>query len=242
MTEQKTVQEALAAVKRAVGAVSKSQRNAQQGFNFRGVDDVVNAASGPLNEHGVIVSPWIEDYTYETVEVGRNKTPMAHIMVTVTYSFTGPAGDVIKAKVLAESMDSGDKGAAKAMSVAYRIALLQVLNLPTDSPDPDHDTYERSSQTVTAESSSRPRAAAPRAQKPEKTEKEEPPTAATAADIAAFVKMINEAKTSDALNRAWTAIGARGALQAEIDHDGGKVTLEKYLFLRNDAIKSGGGN
>jgi hypothetical protein len=40
-------------------------------------------------------------------------------------------------------MDSGDKATAKAMSVAYRTALLQVLCLPTDEPDPDSHTYER---------------------------------------------------------------------------------------------------
>jgi hypothetical protein len=41
-------------------------------------------------------------------------------------------------------MDSGDKAAPKAMSVAYRIALLQALNLPTDDADPDSQSYERS--------------------------------------------------------------------------------------------------
>jgi hypothetical protein len=40
-------------------------------------------------------------------------------------------------------MDSGDKGTAKAMSVAYRILLLQSLIIPTDDRDPDQDSYER---------------------------------------------------------------------------------------------------
>ena len=42
-------------------------------------------------------------------------------------------------------MDSGDKATAKAMSVAFRTALLQALALPTDEPDPDSQSYERSS-------------------------------------------------------------------------------------------------
>jgi len=46
--------------------------------------------------------------------------------------------------VCAESMDSGDKATAKAMSVAYRTALLQTLCLPTDDVDPDAETYVRS--------------------------------------------------------------------------------------------------
>jgi len=45
---------------------------------------------------------------------------------------------------VAESMDSGDKATAKAMSVAFRTALLQTLCLPTDESDPDADSYVRS--------------------------------------------------------------------------------------------------
>jgi len=44
-------------------------------------------------------------------------------------------------------MDSGDKATAKAMSVAFRTALLQSLSLPTDEVDPDATSYERSSGT-----------------------------------------------------------------------------------------------
>ena len=42
-------------------------------------------------------------------------------------------------------MDSGDKATAKAMSVAFRTALLQVFFLPTDEKDPDEDSFVRTS-------------------------------------------------------------------------------------------------
>jgi hypothetical protein len=42
-------------------------------------------------------------------------------------------------------MDSGDKATAKAMSVAFRTALLQVFFLPTDEKDPDEDSFVRAS-------------------------------------------------------------------------------------------------
>lgn len=242
MTDAPTIHEVLAKAKAAVGAVSKAQRNTQQNFSFRGVDDVVNAAAGPLNEHGVIVTPWVESYVSETVEVGRNKTPMAHIMGEVIYTFTGPRGDEVKAKVLAESMDSGDKGAAKFMSVAYRIALLQVLNLPTDSPDPDAESYERSGNAQ-QEAAKAPKSTARSTRtEPQSSPPASSPEPATADDIEKFTTMILNAKNSDQLNRAWTAIGAKGALQTEIEHEGTKVTLEKFLFQRNDHLKSGSGS
>ena len=76
---------------------------------------------------------------------------MANVYLTVRYDFYGPAGDSISATVAAESFDSGDKATAKAMSVAFRTALLQTLALPTDEvDDPDHVTYERASASTPA--------------------------------------------------------------------------------------------
>lgn len=136
--------QALSAAAEEIGAVKKDGRNSAQGFSFRGIDAVVNAAAPAFRKHGIVVVPEIKDYKYEQVEVGKARTLQGHVMVTVCYRFYGPEGDSVAATVLAESMDSGDKAAAKAMSVAFRIALLQTLALPTDDADPDMDTYERS--------------------------------------------------------------------------------------------------
>lgn len=141
---QRTIFEVFADVKRQVAPVGKDSHNSQQNFKFRGVDAVVNAAAAALDEHGVITVPVLEKYEYGQVEVGNNRTRMAHVRVEVTYEFYGPRGDCFRAKVPGEAMDSGDKGTAKAMSVAYRTCLIQTLNLPTGEPDPDESTYERS--------------------------------------------------------------------------------------------------
>ena len=144
VSEPQTIFQIFAAAKKEVRAVGKDQRNQQQNFNFRGVDAVVNAAAPALDKHGVITVPVLEEVEYTTVEVGQKRTPMAHVRVKVTYRFHGPAGDHFDAVVPGEAMDSGDKGTAKAMSVAYRIALIQALNLPTSDEDPDAKNYERS--------------------------------------------------------------------------------------------------
>ena len=145
MTEKISITQALNEVMKAVGGIAKKDRNQAQGFNFRGIDSVVNAVSPQLQKYGVIVFPSVEDYVYETVEIGRNRTAMGHVKVKVHYTFMGPAGDAIRTTVVGEAMDSGDKATAKAMSVAFRTALLQALCLPTDEPDPDAQSYERSS-------------------------------------------------------------------------------------------------
>jgi hypothetical protein len=127
-----------------IGAVRKGEKNTHQNFNFRGIDAVVNAASPAFRKHGVVVVPTLNSVDYETVEVGQNRSRMASVRVNVSYTFHAPDGSNVVATVVAESMDSGDKATAKAMSVAFRIALLQTLCLPTDDIDPDAQTYERS--------------------------------------------------------------------------------------------------
>ena len=140
--EKKTVVQALIAVMAATQAIGKNDRNLQQGYNFRGVDAVVNVVGPLLREHGVIVLPIKTESRYRDVQTSTGK-PSRECTVTVTYRFYGPAGDHIDAEVPGESMDSGDKGAPKAMSVAYRILLLQALCIPTHDVDPDSQSYER---------------------------------------------------------------------------------------------------
>jgi len=147
-TKVMSIAQALNEVMKEVGAVKKNDRNASQGFNFRGIDAVVNAVSPALQKHGVIVVPSVDDYEYTSIEIGKNRTVMGHVKVKVTYTFIGSGGDAIKATVVGEAMDAGDKATAKAMSVAFRTALLQTLSLPTDEPDPDSQSYERSEKVV----------------------------------------------------------------------------------------------
>lgn len=142
-TETPTVQQAWAAVMADVRALSKDQRNnSGGGFNFRGVDDVMNACGPALRTHGVSVIPTSVDLRTRDAQTTTGKA--AHeTMVVVTYAIHGPAGDSMPGASAGESLDSGDKATPKAMSVAYRTFLLQALCLPTHETDPDAETYER---------------------------------------------------------------------------------------------------
>jgi len=143
-----TIQTAMAAVMADVQSVAKSDRNTHQNFSFRGIDAVLNAVGPVLRRHGVVVLPEVLSHSFETVEVGQKRSLMGHVIVHVAYTFVGPEGDSLRTVVLGEAMDSGDKAVPKAMSVAFRTALLQALALPTDEPDPDASTYERSAAPV----------------------------------------------------------------------------------------------
>lgn len=142
MTEKLTVFEAWSKVMEEVQSIGKTQRNQQQGYTFRGIDAVMNVVGPSLRTHGVIVVPAAATASYRDVSTSNGK-PSREVTVMVTYRVYGPAGDSFEMQAPGESMDVGDKGTPKAMSVAYRTVLLQALTIPTDEPDPDSHSYER---------------------------------------------------------------------------------------------------
>jgi hypothetical protein len=145
MTDHQLLPVLLTEIKAAIGAIGKDSQNRQQGFNFRGIDAVINAAAPAFIDAGVSVFPKVLQFEYGVVEVGQKRTPMGHARVIVKYTFVGPAGDTLSGSAAGEAMDSGDKATAKAMSVAYRTFLLQALSLPTAGlhDEPDATTYSR---------------------------------------------------------------------------------------------------
>lgn len=145
MADKPTIVEALSAAMAEVQAVGKGDRNNEQGYSFRGIDAVVNAVGPVFRKHGIVPVPVKVEATYRDVLTSREKRSR-ECTATVTYRFYGPAGDFIEAQVPGESMDFGDKGAPKAMSVAYRILLLQTLCIPTHEPEPDSQSYERAAE------------------------------------------------------------------------------------------------
>lgn len=142
MTDHPSIYAAFSAAMEEVQAVRKEGFNESQRYNFRGIDQVVNAVGPIFRKHHIIPMPHSCAASFRDVLTSTGK-PTREVTVSATYRFYGPAGDFIEAVVPGESLDSGDKGTAKAMSVAYRIVLLQSLCIPTDDKDPDADSYER---------------------------------------------------------------------------------------------------
>jgi len=129
-------------VMRRVRFVGKDQRNTEQRFDFRGIDDVINALGPAMREVGIIVLPTVEWSQRASTKTTRGKDTR-ETTIRTRWTFYGPNGDSISAVTEGESLDSGDKGTAKAQTVAWRVAMIQAFALPTDEPDPDHDSYQR---------------------------------------------------------------------------------------------------
>ncbi len=136
-----TAREVILAVMGEVQSVAKKEKNLSQNFNFRGIDAVVNKVGPALRNAGGFIVPEIVSKEASVGATAKGGT-LNIIRLEVKFSIFGADGDPIVGTVAAEAFDSGDKATAKAMSVAFRTFLLQVLALPTDEPDPDASSYE----------------------------------------------------------------------------------------------------
>jgi hypothetical protein len=118
-----------------VTSIGKSDFNDFHKFNFRGIDTVLQHVGPAFRNHGIVVMPEVRNIESLELTSKENKRKRS-VTLTVAYTFYGPAGDSITAVVPGEANDTEDKASSKAMSVAYRTALLQVLSVPTNERDP----------------------------------------------------------------------------------------------------------
>lgn len=128
--------------------ISKDHRNTQgAGYNFRGIDDVYNAISPLLAQHGLCILPRMLS---RSCEERQSKSGGALFYVTVEAEFDfvcAEDGSKHTVKTYGEAMDSGDKGTNKAMSAAYKYACFQAFAIPTEGDnDADASTHEVSSK------------------------------------------------------------------------------------------------
>ena len=123
--------------------IAKDKRNAQQGYNFRGIDDVYAAVAPLLAKHGLCILPRVVSR-----EVTERQTQKGGILfytvVKMEFDFVcAEDGSKHTVTTVGEAMDSGDKSSNKAMSAAYKYAAFQAFAIPTEGDnDADATTHE----------------------------------------------------------------------------------------------------
>jgi hypothetical protein len=122
--------------------IIKNRRNEQQGYSFRGIDDVYNALAPILASVGLCILPAVK--SREVVErMSGNGRTLFYVNVNVDFTFVSTKdGSSHVVSMLGEAMDSGDKATNKAMSAAYKYACLQTFCIPTEGDnDADSSTH-----------------------------------------------------------------------------------------------------
>jgi hypothetical protein len=127
----------------AATGISKDRRNQQQGYNFRGIDDVYNALAPMLAKHHLCILPRIlsRECTERQTQKGG---ALFYVVVEAEFDLIASEdGTKHTIRTYGEAMDSADKATNKAMSAAYKYAAMQAFAIPTEGDnDADAVTHD----------------------------------------------------------------------------------------------------
>lgn len=129
---------------RLMEGVEKGGYNSAQKFKFRGIEQLTQACAPIFKEVGIVVVPQMR--LLERVPQPDGKAYRA--VVEATYSFYAEDGSYVSATTIGEGVDSYDKATNKAMSAAFKYALLQTLCI--GDPDDDGDTQSAPKESTKA--------------------------------------------------------------------------------------------
>jgi len=123
-----------------IRGVSKDGWNTGQKFHFRSIDDVAAAVKTTLENEKIYVVP-----NYEILQMIDTGGKGIHIFVRGEFKFYADDGSFVTATAIGEGRDSYDKATNKAMSAAFKYALLQTFCI--GDPDDEGDAHSPSSDT-----------------------------------------------------------------------------------------------
>lgn len=128
--------------------ISKDRRNQQQGYNFRGIDDVYNAVGKVIAENQLVIIPRVVKMDREERQTAKGGFLMYTVLTVEFDLVSAKDGSKALACTIGEAMDSGDKSANKAQSAALKYATMQIFMIPTEGDnDADETTHEVSAKT-----------------------------------------------------------------------------------------------
>lgn len=128
-------------VMREIDAIEKTSRNKDQGYQFRGIDDIYAEFHPIMAKVGIFCVPRVvsrEDEVFQSKSGGR----MLRSVVSMEFDFVAIDGSkVTVGPMIGEGNDMSDKASNKAMSVAQKYAFIQTFVVPTrEEKDPDFET------------------------------------------------------------------------------------------------------
>lgn len=218
--EEKLIYKCIPAIMADIKHIGKDKRNDQQGFMFRGIDQVMNTIKPLLAKHGVFVVPEVIDRQREE-RASKNGSLLIYSILTVRHHFVATDGSEVCSVTVGEGMDSADKASNKAMAIAFKYACFQVFCIPTEemaNDDPDAYSPEPTPKKPTP------------APQPTQTPAPTPAPAPMATeDIFDIEQKIGSCKTVKELGTLWNSISQeeQRALSNSFSHRKAEILLPK---------------
>lgn len=120
--------------------IGKDKRNQQQNFNYRGIDDVMNALAPLLVKHELLVLPRVLKREM-TQRESKSGGQLFCVCVEMEFDFIAveDGSKHVVGPIIGEGMDSGDKASNKAQSIAYKYACFEAFCIPTEATAAEAD-------------------------------------------------------------------------------------------------------
>jgi hypothetical protein len=112
------------------GGIPKRHRNERDDYRYRSIDDVLNRLSPLLAKHKLCVLPRVLVREC-TDRLGEGDLLLVGVALKVAFDLVSSAdGSSHTVEAFGEALDASDKATAKAMSSAYKHAMLQAFCVP----------------------------------------------------------------------------------------------------------------
>jgi hypothetical protein len=115
--------------------IAKSKINEAEQYAYRGIDDVMEALAPLLAKHRLCVLPRV----LERISCDRaspNGEPAISVAIKIAFDIVSARdGSSHTIEAYGEALDSADKGTSKAMSSAYKSAMIQAFCIPVRGSD-----------------------------------------------------------------------------------------------------------
>jgi hypothetical protein len=125
--------------------IAKTHANDVDDYKYRSIDDVLDRLAPLLARHRLCVLPRaLERHVSERAD--EQNRLLLHVALRVSFTLTSVEdGTSHTVEAYGEALDGGDKATAKAMSAAYKVAMVQSFCIPVRGvEDPDRASHRLS--------------------------------------------------------------------------------------------------
>lgn len=122
--------------------IPKSHTNVEEQYQYRSIDDVTARLGPLLAKQGLCALPRVLRRESRPCFSAEGQL-LSHVRLLVAYDLVSARDSSRHSiRVWSEALDAGDKGTAKALSSAYKGAMLQLFCIPAATEDADATSYK----------------------------------------------------------------------------------------------------
>lgn len=145
MTQQPLIYGKILDIQEQIPAILKDRafkHNGQEVYKFRGIDDLYNAINPHFRKHRVFMRSEILEHD-SSEQMTQRGSKLFYEKLIIKFYLVAEDGSSVETTTKGVGMDSGDKAANKAMSVAQKYALIQMFSIPTaEGHDPENQGHD----------------------------------------------------------------------------------------------------